>query len=103
MRLERLALVDPGLERVERAQARTDAERERRALRTGDGIGEDTEPAREPGDAIEQESRPAGKASGHFGDPPDLEAQIGAVDAPQRMKLVDELDEFAQILVHSYP
>src|SRR5262249_55181466 len=36
-------------------------------------------------------------------DGPDPEAGTRALDAPPRPKLVDKLDEFAQILVHSNP
>ena len=36
-----------------------------------------------------------------LGDAADLEARVGAVDAPQRAELVHLLDEFAQILVHT--
>src|SRR6266550_4010311 len=39
-RLQRLALLHPGLERVERPQSRVDAERERGPLRAGGGVGE---------------------------------------------------------------
>src|SRR5262249_19131705 len=95
-----LALLHPGLERVERPQFRVDAERERSPLRARGGIGEDAKAARKAFDGIEQKRRPIGPPRCHFGDGADLEAGIGALDAPQRAKLVDKLDEFAQVLVH---
>ena len=57
VRLQRLALLHPGLERVERAQRRVEAERERGALRVGHGVGEDAEAARKALDVVEQQRR----------------------------------------------
>src|SRR5262249_58128489 len=53
-RLQRLALLHPGPERVERPQCRIDAERERSPLWAGGGVGEDAKAARKPLDAVEQ-------------------------------------------------
>jgi hypothetical protein len=102
MRLERLALLHPGLERVERPQPRIEAERQRRPLRVGGGVAEDAEAAREALDVVEQHSRAVWQSGGDLGDAADLVHGIGAVDPPQRVELVDEPDEFAQILVHPH-
>ena len=51
-------------------------------------------------DVVEQQRRAIRQAGGDLGDAADLEARIGALDAAQRPKLVDESDEFAQIFVH---
>src|SRR5499427_7105566 len=102
-RLERLALLHPGLERVERPQSRIDAERERSPLRIGGGVGEDAKAARKALDGVEQKRRAIRSPRRHLGDGADLEARVRPLDAPQRAKLVDELDEFAQVLVHSVP
>src|SRR5262245_26985528 len=99
-RLERL---HPGFERVERPQCRIDAERERSALRIGGGVGEDAKAARKALDGVEQKRRAIRSPRRHLGDGADLEARVRPLDAPQRAKLVDELDEFAQVLVHSVP
>src|SRR5262249_19415285 len=90
----------PGLECVERPQSRVDAERERSPLRMGGGVGEDAKAARKALDGVEQKRRTIGPPRRHLGDGPDLEARVRPLDAPQRAKLVDELDEFAQVLVH---
>src|ERR1700730_8280042 len=100
-RLQRLALLHPSLERVERPQSRIDAERERGPLRAGGGVGEDAKAARKALDAVEQKGRAIGPPRRHLGDGADLEARVRVLDAPQRAELVDELDEFAQVLVHS--
>src|SRR5262245_36334104 len=100
-RLQRLALLHPGLECVERPQSRIDAERERSPLRAGGGVGEDAKTARKALDAVEQKGRAIGPTRRHLGNGADLEARIRPPDAPQRSKLVDEPDEFAQVLVHS--
>src|SRR5205807_6131927 len=100
-RLQCLALLHPGLERVERAQCRIDAERERGPLRARGGIGEDAKAARKAFDGVEQKRRGVGSSCRHLGDGADLEAGICALDAPERAELVDECDEFAQVLVHS--
>src|SRR5256886_8216919 len=100
-RLQRLALLHPGLERVERPQCRIDAERERSPLRAGGGVGEDAKAARKALDAVEQKCRAIGPPRRHLGDCADLEARVRALDASQPAELVDELDEFAQVLVHS--
>ena len=42
----------------------------------------------------------SGHPGGDLGDAADLEARVGARDPAQRAKLVDQRDEFAQILVH---
>src|SRR5215467_11805563 len=100
-RLQRLALLHPGLERIERPQSRIDAERERSPLRAGGGVGEDAKAARKALDAVEQKGWAIGPPRRHLGDGADLEARVRALDASQRAELVDELDEFAQVLVHS--
>src|SRR5207245_4499139 len=100
-RLQCLALLHPGLERVEWAQCRIDAERERGPLRARGGIGEDAKAARKAFNGVEQKRRGVGSSCRHLGDGADLEAGICALDAAQRAKLVDKLDEFAQVLVHS--
>src|SRR5499427_6348143 len=102
-RLQRLALLHPRLERVERPQSRIDVEREGGPLRAGGGVGEDAKAARKALDAVEQKGRAIGPPRRHLGDGADLEARVRPLDAPQRAKLVDELDEFAQVLVHSVP
>src|SRR5262249_2270715 len=102
-RLQRLALLHPGLERVERPQSRIDAECERSPLRVGGGGGEDAKAARKALDAGEQKGRAIGPPRRHLGDGADLEARVRPLDAAQRAELVDELNEFAQILVHSVP
>ncbi len=51
-------------------------------------------------DAVEQQRRAVGQAGRDLGNTADLEARVGAVDAPQSAKLIDEIDEFAQIPVH---
>src|ERR1700736_4773294 len=53
MGLERLALLHPGFERIERPHARIKPKRECRARRAGHGIGENANPAREPLDVVE--------------------------------------------------
>src|SRR5262252_9217077 len=100
-RLQRLALLHPGLERVERPQSRIDAECERSPLRMGGGVGEDAKAARKTLDAVEQKGRAIGPPRRHLGNGADLEARIRPLDAPQRAEHVDEPDEFAQVLVHS--
>src|SRR5439155_8441673 len=50
-------------------------------------------------DAVEQERRALRRPGRDLGDAADLEARVGAVDPPQRAKLVHLLDEAAQILV----
>ena len=100
MRRERPALLHPDLERIQRPQGGIDAERERGALRAGDGIGEDAQPALETLDGVEKESGRIRHAGGQLGDGADLEAGIGALDAPQGVQLVDKRDEFPQIPVH---
>jgi hypothetical protein len=97
-----LALLHPGLERVERTKRRVDAERERRALRAQGGVGEDAIAARKSLDGIKQERRAIGPAGRHLGDAADLVTRIGALDPPQRTERVHALDEFAQVLVHSH-
>jgi hypothetical protein len=52
-------------------------------------------------DGVEQKRRPIGPPCRHLGDGADLEAGICVLDAPQRAQLVDKLDEFTEILVHS--
>src|SRR6516165_2178098 len=100
-RLQRLALLHPSLERLERPQSRIDAERERGPLRAGGGVGEDAKAAQKALDAVEQEGRTIGPSRRHLGDGADLEARVRALDASQPAELLDELDEFAQVLVHS--
>ena len=102
MRTQRLALLHPGLERIERPQCRIDAERKRRALRCGGGVGEDAHAARKTLDGVEQERRPVRSPGRDLGDPADFEARVGAFDPPQRTGLVDKPDEFAQVLVHTH-
>ena len=62
---------------------------------------------RKPGwqslDAVEQQRRALRRAGRDLGDAAELELRIGAVDAPQRAKLVHLLDEAAQILVDHEP
>ncbi len=99
VRLQRLPPLHPGLQRVERLQRRVDAERQRRALGRGGGVGEDAIARCMALDAVEQQRRALRRAGGDFGDAAELEARIGAVDAPQRAELVHLLDEAAQILV----
>ena len=103
--VKRLPLLHPGLQRVERLQRRIDAERQRRALRRGGGVGEDAKARRVALDAVEQQRRAFRRAGRHLGDAAELELRVGAVDAPQRAKLVHLLDEAAQILVdhHTHP
>src|SRR5262249_52859970 len=100
-RLQRLALLHPGLERVERPQSRIDAERERSPLRAGGGVGEHAKAARKALDAVEQKRWAIGPPRRHLGDGADLEARVRPLNAPQPAELVDEFDEFAQVLVHS--
>src|ERR1700736_1433928 len=97
---ERLALLHPGFEGIERPHAWIKTKREGRARRAGHGIGEDAKPAREPLDVVEQQSGAAGAPRRHFGDGADLELRIGAVYSSQRLELVDKIDEVAQVLVH---
>ena len=101
MRTECLALLHPGLERIEWPQCRIDAERERGPLRGGGGVGKDAHPARKALDGVEQQRGPIGPPGRHLGDPADFEARVGDVDAPQRTEIVDKPDEFAQVLVHT--
>src|SRR6516162_6800117 len=100
-RLQRLALLHPDLERVERPQSRIDAERERSPLRAGGGVGEDAKAAWKSLDTVEQKGQAIGPPRSHLGNGADLEARVRPFDASQRAELVDELDEFAQVLVHS--
>src|SRR6266436_1126857 len=79
----------------------SDAERERGPLRARGGIGENAKAARKAFDGVEEKRRGVGSSCRHLGDGADLETGICALDAPQRAKLVDKLDEFAQVLVHS--
>ena len=58
-------------------------------------------PRGKSGDALEQQGRAVRHPGRHLGDGADLEAGIGAFDAPQRSELVDEVDELPQILVHA--
>ncbi len=51
-------------------------------------------------DVVEQQRGAFRQAGGDFGDAADLEARIGAGDAPQRAELVDKADEFPQVFVH---
>src|SRR5262249_60267636 len=67
-RLQRLALLHPGLERVERPQSRIDAECERSPLRMGGGVGEDAKAARKALDAVEQKGRAIPSPRRHLGD-----------------------------------
>src|ERR1700730_92954 len=100
---ERLALLHPGFEGIERPHAWIKTQREGRARRAGHGIGEDAKPAREPLDVVEQQSGAAGAPRRHFGDCADLELRIGAVDPPQRSELLDSFNELAEVLVHCAP
>src|SRR5215471_11440282 len=84
-----------------RPQSRIDAERERSPLRAGGGVGEDAKAARKALDAVEQKGWAIGPPRRHLGDGADLEARVRALDASQCAELVDEPDEFAQVLVHS--
>ncbi len=99
-RLQRLALFHPRLERVERAEGRIEAERQRGALRTRRRVAENAEAARKSLDVVEQQRRAVRHPGRDFGDPADLEPRIGAVDPPQHAEVVDQTDEFAQVLVH---
>ena len=54
-------------------------------------------PRRKAFDAVEQQRRAVGQAGRDLGDTADLEARIGAFDAPQGPELVDGSDEFAQV------
>src|SRR5687767_5958202 len=99
MRLQRLALLHPGLERIERAQRRIDAERERGTLRARGGVGENPKAARQSLDLVEQQRRTIRPSGGDLGDAADLEPRISTVDPTQTLELVDALDEFAQIPV----
>ena len=78
VRLQRLALLHPGLERVERPQRRIEAERQRRPLRIGHRVGEDAEAARKALDVVEQQRRAVRHAGRDLGDAADLEPRIGA-------------------------
>src|SRR5262249_1431106 len=100
-RLQRLALLHPSLERVERPQSPIDAQRERSPLRAGGGGGEDGKAARKTRGAGEQKGRAIGQPGRARGKGADWEGRVRALDAPQPAELVDELDEFAQVLVHS--
>jgi hypothetical protein len=62
---------------------RIEAERERRALRRGGGVGEHPEAGRETLDLVEQQRRAFGRAGRDLGDAADLEARVGTVDAAQ--------------------
>jgi hypothetical protein len=59
---ERLALLHPGFEGIERPHAWIKTKREGRARRAGHGIGEDAKPAREPLDVVEQPISNCGSA-----------------------------------------
>ncbi len=100
LRRQGLALLHPGLERVERPQRRIEPERQRCALHVGRGIGEDAKAGRKALDIVEQQRRAVGQAGRDLGNAADLEARIGAFDAAQRAELVDGSDEFAQVLIH---
>jgi hypothetical protein len=69
-------------------------------LHIGGGIGEDAKAGRKAFDAVEQQRRTVGQAGRDLGNTADLEARIGAFDAPQGAELVDGSDEFAQVLIH---
>ena len=96
VRLERLALLLPRLERIDRPQLRIDAERERGALRARGRVGEDAEAAREALDVVEQQRRTLRRPGRDLGDAAELEMRIGAGDATQRSELVDLRDELAK-------
>ena len=100
LRTQRLAFFHPGFECVERSQFGIEAERQRGALHIRRRIGENTKTALMTFNVVEQQRRAIRHAGGDFGDAADFEARIGAVDAPQRAKFVDESNEFAQIFVH---
>ena len=51
-------------------------------------------------DIVEQQGGTFRQAGGDFGDAADLELRVGAHDAPQHAELVDECNEFAQVLIH---
>src|SRR5262249_56424667 len=85
----------------ERPQCGREAEREGSWWGAGGGVGEDAKAARKALDAVEQKGRAIGPTRRHLGDGADLEARVRPLDAPQRAELVDEPDEFAQVLVHS--
>ena len=57
-------------------------------------------PGGKPLIVVEQQRRAVGQAGRDLGDTADLEARVGAVDAPQGAELVDGSDEFAQVLIH---
>src|SRR5262249_20231663 len=101
-RVQRLALLHPGLERVERPPGWGDPEREGGPVRAPGGVGEEAKAARKAFCRVEREPGPVGPPCRHFGDGTDLETRIGALDTPQRTELVDKLDEFAQVLVHCF-
>jgi hypothetical protein len=69
-------------------------------LRARGRIGEDAKTARKALDRVEQKGGSVGSPGRDLGDRADLETGIGALDAAQRPKLLDKLDEFAQVLVH---
>ncbi len=92
-RRQRLALLHPRLERVERGERGIDAERQRSALRVRHRIGEHAVAGGKSLDAVEQQRRARGEPGRDLGDAADLVTGIGAVDAAQRAERIDRRDE----------
>ena len=82
------------------AAARGKTERQRRPLDVRGGVGEDAKAASVALDAVEQESRTIGQTGRDFGNAADLEVRVGALDPAQSPEFVDQVDKFAQVLVH---
>jgi hypothetical protein len=99
-RAQSLAFLHPRFECVEWPQSRVQAQRQRRPLHIGGGVGEYPHAVPVSLDAIEQECRAIGPSGRHFGDTADFEERIGAVDAAQCPQPVDKIDELAQVFVH---
>ena len=95
-----LALFHPGLECVERPQRRIEPQGQRGALHIGRRIGEYAKAAPMALDIVEQEGGTFRQAGCDFRDAADFELRVGAYDAPQHAELVDECNEFAQVLIH---
>src|SRR5215470_7144288 len=93
------ALCHPGLQSIERAQQRVDAERQRGALRARHRIRYDAEAERIAFDAVEQQRRTLRHAGCDLRDGADLVMRVRTLDAPQRLEGIDLGNEFAKVSV----
>src|ERR1700759_397216 len=78
---------------------RIDAERKRRALNVGRGVGKDAKSGFESRYAVEQQRRTVRRAGRDFGDPSDFMMRAGAVDTPQRPRCLDQRNESSKIVI----